>query len=141
VPDGKKLQGTYAMDRDTKKTIRRLTAHLFTLPVEDNLTSQKFADFCRKHDLSDAWRECLELSQDQPDLYGSAVTKNAFGLFLHLIFHGRPDKFLDVVTYFLSSISREESEPLPLDELKKDLVDLGYTGKELETAFFGFQGK
>jgi hypothetical protein len=139
VPDGKKLQGTFGMDRDPKKTIQRLTAHLFTIPVEDYLTSEKFADFCRKHDLSDAWKECLERSQDDPDLYGSAVTKNAFGLFLNLIFHSRPDEFLEVVTYFLSSISREESEPLPLDELKKDLVDLGYTDRDLETAFFSFQ--
>jgi hypothetical protein len=74
------------MDRDTKKTIQGLTAHLFTLPAEDYLASEKFAEFCRKHDLSDAWKECLEFSRDEPDLYGSAVTKNAFGLFYSIFF-------------------------------------------------------
>ena len=128
------------MDRDTKKTIQGLTAHVFTLPVEDYLASEKFADFCRKHDLSDAWKECLELSQDEPDLYGSAVTKNAFGLFLLHIFHSRPDEFLEVVAHFLSGLSREISDPLLPDELKKDLVDLGYSDRDLETVFFSFQG-
>ena len=51
------------MDRDSKKIIQGLTEHVFTLPVDDYLASEKFADFCRKHDLSDAWKEYLELSQ------------------------------------------------------------------------------
>ena len=126
------------MDRDTKKTIQGLTAHVFTLPVEDYLASEKFADFCRKHDLSDAWKKCLELSQDTPDLYGRAVTKNAFGLFLHHIFHSRPDEFLKMVAHLLSGLSREISDPLLPDELKKDLVDLGYSDRDIETAFFSF---
>jgi hypothetical protein len=129
------------MDRDTKKTIQGLTAHLFTLPAEDYLASEKFAEFCRKHDLSDAWKECLEFSRDEPDLYGSAVTKNAFGLFLLHIFHSRPDEFLEVVAYVLSGLSQEISDPLLLDELKKDLGDLGYSDRNLETAFFSFQEK
>jgi len=129
------------MDRDTKKTIQGLTAHLFTLPAEDYLASEKFADFCRKHDLSDAWRGFLELSRDEPDLYGSAVTKDAFGLFLLHIFHSRPDEFLEVVAYVLSGLSQEISDPLLLDELKKDLGDLGYSDRNLETAFFSFQEK
>lgn len=129
------------MDRDTKKTIQSLTAHVFTLPAEDYLASEKFTDFCRKHDLCDAWKAYLELSRDEPDLYGNAVTKNAFGLFLLHIFHSRPDEFLEVVTHVLSSISREISNPLLLDELKKDLVDLGYSDRDLETAGISFQGK
>jgi hypothetical protein len=129
------------MDRDSKKIIQGLTEHVFTLPVEDYLASEKFADFCRKHDLSDAWKEYLELSQDTPDLYGRAVTKNAFGLFLHHIFHSRPDEFLEMVAHLLAGLSREISDPLLPDELKKDLVDLGYSDRDLETAFFSFQGK
>jgi hypothetical protein len=129
------------MDRDTKKTIQGFTAHLFTLPVEDYLGSEKFADFCRKHDLSDVWKECLEFSWDKPDLYGSAVTKNAFGLFLLHIFHSRPDEFLELAAHFLSGLSREISDPLLLDELKKDLMDLGYSDRDLKTACFSFRGK
>jgi hypothetical protein len=128
------------MDRDSKKIIQGLTEHVFTLPVEDYLASEKFADFCRKHDLSDAWKEYLELSQDTPDLYGRAVTKNAFGLFLHHIFHSRPDEFPEMVAHLLAGLSREISDPLLPDELKKDLVDLGYSDRDLETAFFSFQG-
>jgi len=129
------------MDRDSKKIIQGLTEHVFTLPVEDYLASEKFADFCRKHDLSDAWKEYLELSQDTPDLYGRAVTKNAFSLFLHHIFHSRPDEFLEVVANFLSGLSQKISDPLLPDELKKDLVDLGYSDRDLEKVFFRYQGK
>ena len=129
------------MPRDTKKTIGRLTARLFTYPVEDYLASEKFSDFCRTHDVYDAWKEYLELSQDIPDLYGRAVTKNAFGLFLHHIFHSRPDEFLKVVTHLLSWISQEISELVPPDDLKKDMMDLGYSERELETEFFSFKGK
>lgn len=136
-----KIAGTFAMDRDSKKIIKGLTEHVFTLPVEDYLASDKFADFCRKHDLCDAWKESLELSQDTPDLYGRAVTKNAFGLFLLHIFHSRPAEFLEVVANFLSGLSQKISDPLLPDELKKDLVDLGYSDRDLEKVFFSFQGK
>jgi hypothetical protein len=123
------------MSQDTKKTIKRLAARLFTLPIEDYLSSEHFLRFCREYDLSDAWQEKLEYSRDIPSLYGGAVIENAFVRLLHHIFHSRPDEFLEVVTHFLSSFSQEISDPLPLDDLKKDLMDLGYSDKDLETEF------
>jgi hypothetical protein len=123
------------MDRDTKKTIQGLTAHLFTLPAEDYLASEKFAEFCRKHDLSDAWKECLEFSRDEPDLYGSAVTKNAFVLFLHHIFHRRPEEFPELLSLFLIDFSFEISCKLPFEDLKKDLLQLGYSESETDKTF------
>ena len=75
------------------------------------------------------------MSRDKPDLYGYFVIKNAFVRLLHHIFSSRPDEFLEVVTHFLSGFSQEISQPLPLDDLKKDLMDLGYSDKDLETEF------
>jgi hypothetical protein len=128
------------MPRDTRKIIKRLTARLFTYPVEDYLASGEFFNFCRDHDAGDAWKEYLELSQDTPDLYGRAVIKNAFGLFLHHIFHRRPDEFLKAVTHCLSWISGKIPDRLPVDELKNDMMDLGYSDRDLETEFLSFTG-
>jgi hypothetical protein len=123
------------MPRDTKKTLKRLAARLFTLPVEDYLTSEKFSDFCRKYDLGDAWKEYLVLSRDKPDLYGSAVTKNAFVLFLHHIFHSRTKEFPELFSLFLDDFSQEISCVVPFDDLKKDLMHLGYSEIEIDTPF------
>jgi hypothetical protein len=40
-----------------------------------------------------------------------------------------------VVTQFLFRLSREISQPLPLDDLKRDLMDIGYSDGDLETEF------
>jgi hypothetical protein len=127
------------MPRDTRKAIKRLTALVFTCPVEVYLASKKFTDFCRKHDLCDAWKEYLELSQDEPDLYGNAVTKNAFGLFLHHIFHSRPDEFLTLFIDFLLEFSHAISCVIPVENLKKDLKDLGYSDRDLEAELSGLR--
>jgi|WetSurMetagenome_2_1015567.scaffolds.fasta_scaffold03176_14 hypothetical protein len=121
------------MPRDTKKTLKRLAARLFTLPVETYLTSEKFSDFCRKYDVYDAWQEYLVLSRDTPDLYGSAVTKNAFVLFLHHIFHSRTKEFPELFSLFLIDFSQEITCVLPFDDLKKDLMQLGYSEREIDT--------
>lgn len=123
------------MPRDTEKILKRLAARLFTLPVEDYLTSEKFSDFCRKYDLCDAWKEYLVLSQDKPDLYGSAVTKNAFVLFLHHIVHSRPEEFPELFSLLLIDFSQVISCVLPFDDLKKDLMELGYSETEIDNKF------
>ena len=123
------------MPRDTRKTVKRLADHLFTLPMGNFLVSENFSLFCRQHDLEDIWKEYRVLSRDKPDLYGHFVIKNAFVRLLHHIFHSRPDEFLEVVTHLLSMFSQKISQPLPLDDLKKDLMDLGYSDKDLETEF------
>src|SRR5665647_46221 len=119
------------MHQDTKKTIKRLAARLFTLPIGNYLVSENFSLFCRQHDLEDLWKEYRVLSRDRPELYGHFVIKNAFVRLLCHIFHSRPDEFLEVVTHFLSSFSQEISDPLPFDDLKKDLMDLGYSDRDL----------
>jgi hypothetical protein len=123
------------MHQDTKKPIQRLTDRLFTLPVGNYLVSENFSLFCRQHDLEDLWKEYRVLSRDMPELYGHFVIENAFVRLLHHIFHSRPNDFLEVVMHFLSSFSQEISDPLPLDDLKKDLIDLGYSDRDLETEF------
>jgi hypothetical protein len=123
------------MAKDIKKVIGQMTARLFTVSPEAYLLSEHFLRFCRKQDLEDAWKESLERSRDRPDLYGDAVIKNAFELLLQHVFHSRPDEFPAIVIRFLTGFSHEISRPLPLDELKKDLTDLGYPAKDLEKKF------
>lgn len=123
------------MPRDTEKILIRLAAQMFTLPIEDYLLSEKFSVFCRKHDLCDVWNEYLALSRDKPDLYGSAVTKYAFVLFLHHIFHSRQDEFLKLFGLFLADFSQELSCKVPFDDLKKELMKLGYPEIGTENAF------
>ena len=123
------------MIRDTNGPIKRLVDRLFSLPMGDYLLSENFSLFCRHHDLDDIWKEYRVLSRDRPDLYGHFVIKNAFVRLLHHIFHSRPEDFLEVVTHFLSSFSQEISQPLPLADLKSDLMDLGYSDEDLDRKF------
>ena len=123
------------MPQDIESPIRRMTDHVFTLPIGNYLVSESFSLFCRQYDLEDLWKEYRVLSRDRPELYGHFVIKNAFLLFLQHIFHSRPDEFLEVVTQFLFRFSREIVQPLPLNDLKRDLMDLGYSDKNIETEF------
>ena len=127
--------GSFTMPRDTKKTIGQLAARLSSGPLEEYLSSEDFLLVCRNHDLEDTWKEYLELSRDRPDLYGDSVMKTALVLFLHHIFHHRQDEFPALFTRFLTGFSHVMHQPLPLDALKKDLIDLGYPGKEVEKKF------
>jgi len=123
------------MQRETENGIKELAGHLFTLPVENYLSSENFLLFCRQQDVDEIWSEYLDLSLARPDLYGKSVLKNTFVLFLHHIFHSRPDDFVDVFTRFLSVFSYETSLPLPLEALKADLVALGYAQSDLDARF------
>ena len=123
------------MPPDTEKTIKRLAVHLFSFPLEEYLFSADFFSFLQEYDLGDAWKEYLVFSQDKPDLYGGAVTKNAFGLFLHHIFHSRPGEFLQLFTCFLIGFEHAISQALPVDDLKKDLTALGYSDEDIDKEF------
>jgi hypothetical protein len=125
----------FSMFHDIEQPIQRLTDRLFTLPVGNYLVSENFSEFCRQYDLEDLWKEYRVLSRDQPELYGHFVIKNAFIRLLHHVFHSRPDEFIGVVTQFLLRFSQKIDVPLPLDDLKRDLMDLGYPERELETGF------
>jgi hypothetical protein len=116
------------MHKDMKKTIGQVAERLFTLSPEAYLSSEHFSWVCREYDLEDAWKEFLQLSRDRPDLYSDAVIKNAFILFLLPIFHSRPNEFPLLFTRFLTGFSREFYQPLSLEDLKNDLMDLGYPG-------------
>ena len=123
------------MIQDIEQPIQRLADRLFTLPVGNYLVSENFSQFCRQYDLEDLWKEYRVLSRDRPELYGHFVIKNAFIRLLHHVFHSRPNEFIGVVTQFLLRFSQKIDLPLPLDDLKRDLVDLGYPEGELETEF------
>lgn len=123
------------MPQNTKTPIQRLADRLFDLPIGNYLVSENFSEFCRQYDLEDLWKEYRVLSRDKSELYGHFVIKNAFVHFLHHIFHSRPDAFIEVVTQFLLRFSQKIDLPLPLDDLKRDLMDLGYSEGELETEF------
>jgi len=71
------------MQRETENGIKELAGRLFTLPVENYLSSENFLLFCRQQDVDEIWNEYLDLSLARPDLYGKSVLKNTFVLFLH----------------------------------------------------------
>ena len=123
------------MSQDTEKTIKRMATQLFRYPIDNYLSSENFSEFCREYDLSDAWKEKLESSRDRPDLYGRDVIKNAFVLFLHHISHCRPDEFLALFTRILEGFSQAGSLTLPLDDLKRELLVLGYSDGDIEHEF------
>jgi hypothetical protein len=123
------------MQREMEQEIKKLADRLFTLPVEDYLSSENFLLFCRQQDVDEIWSEYLDLSRARPDLYGKFVLKNTLVLFLHHIFHSRPDDFVDVFARFLSVLSYETSLPLPLEALKTDLAALGYSNSDLDARF------
>jgi hypothetical protein len=123
------------MPHFTEKTIQRLTGHIFTYPIEDYLSSENFLIFCREYDLVDAWKEYLAVSRDRPDLYGGSVIKNAFVLFVHHIFHSRPGEFLGLFTRFLMGFSEGITQSLPVDDLKNDLMSLGYSAEDIQNEF------
>lgn len=124
------------MDDDVQQTLRELTAWLWVLPVEDYLASDEFTRFCREHDLSDAWREYLRLSEDRPDLYGRSVVRSAFSLFLHHILHRRKEEFLHLFSALMADFSKGISCDLPVDDIKSALLLLGYSESELDHALF-----
>ena len=123
------------MQEITKRITGRVAVRLFSLPVEDYIISVHFSRFYREQDLEDIWKESRERSRERPDLYGDAMIKNAFVEFLYHTFHSRPEEFPAIVTRFLTGFSWEISRPLPLDELKKDLMDLGCPAEDLEKTF------
>jgi hypothetical protein len=121
--------------KDTEKTIRRMAARIFALSPEGYLSSEQFSRFCREQELDDVWKESLQRSRDRPELYGDAVIKNAFVLFLYQSFHSWPGEFLPAFIRFLTVFSQETSGPLPLGDLKLDLTELGYPAADLEKQF------
>jgi hypothetical protein len=127
--------GNIAMPQDTQKIIGQIAARVFTSPLADYLSSDRFLRVCREEDLEDIWKEYLELSRDRPDLFGDAVIRNAFVLFLHHIFHHRQAEFPALLTGILMDFSRETDQSLPFKDLKTDVLKLGYPLKDLEEKF------
>jgi hypothetical protein len=127
------------MDDDRKQIFRDLAARLWVLPMEDYLASEEFSLFCRDHDLGDAWKEFLELSRDEPDLYGGSVLRNTLSLFLSHIFHNRPEEFLSLFARLLGDFSRGISCALPVDDIKPFLLILGYPEVAIDHALFSLR--
>lgn len=127
------------MSDDAKQTMKELTTTLWALPLGDYLVSGDFSRFCRQNDLYDAWREYLRFSQDRPDLYGSSVLKNAFTLFLYHIYNTRKEIFPSLFTRMMAEFSRTISCSLPVDDLKRSLLLLGYPEIETDHALFSLR--
>jgi hypothetical protein len=123
------------MQKTQKKIIGLIVERLFSFPVGSYLSSENFSRFCRQEDLNDVWSESLDLSRDRPDLYGDSVIRNALVEFLYHIFYRRPEDFPALFVRFLAGFSPGIARPLPLEDLKKDLQDLGYPAESLEKIF------
>jgi hypothetical protein len=123
------------MPLDTKNNIVKLYALLSKLPLEEYLSSENFAIFCREHDLVDTWKEHVESSRDRPDLYGKDITKNAFVLFFDHLFQTRTCEFLGILAAFLQDFRQWNVHPLPFDAIKKECVRLGFPDKTVDDEF------
>jgi hypothetical protein len=127
------------MPTDPKDHIARLYTLLAKLPVEEYLSSEAFAVFCRHHDLVDTWKEHWETALARPDLYGKDTTKNAFILFFHHVFQTRPREFLDILTGFLQDFQEWNASPLSCAAIKKECILLGFPVASVEDEFSKLQ--
>jgi hypothetical protein len=69
------------------------------------------------------------------------MKKNTFTLFLHHIFHRRPGDFLCLFAQFLRGFSESISQALPLGDLKKNLMLLGYSEEDINSEFQRWNAK
>ncbi len=124
------------MGDDSRQTMKEITAQIFTLPAAEYLASDEFSYFCREHDLWDPWREYLRHAQDRADLFGISVYKHAFTDFLYHMYRGRKEVFLSLFTGLMVDFSRGLSCPLPVDDLRRGMLLLGYSENAIDHAFF-----
>lgn len=122
-------------EKQTEKILRELTARLWKFPLKEYLSSEHFLRFCREYDLEYRWKDHLELSYDTPGLFGSDVLKNAFVLFLHAVFQEREKEFPALFAHLLMDFCRWNTCDLPLDDIRADLVHLGYLDQEITSEF------
>ena len=120
---------------DRKDHIERLYTLLAKLPLEEYLSSENFAVFCRVHKLSDTWKAHLETARDRPDLYGKDTVRNAFILFFHHLIQTRPDEFIGLLTAFLQDFKEWYASPLPCAALQKECIRMGFPNTLVEEEF------
>jgi hypothetical protein len=123
------------MPTDAKDHIARLYTLLAKLPIEEYLSSEKFAAFCREHDLGDTWKEHWETAQARPDLYGKDTAKNAFILFFHHLFQTRSREFLEILTGFLQDFQEWNGSPLSCSAIKKECILMGFPATSVADTF------
>ena len=123
------------MPGDAKDHIAGLYTLLAKLPVEEYLFSEKFAAFCKDHDLDDTWKGHWETAQARPDLYGKDTTKNAFILFFHHLFQTKPGEFLEILTGFLQDFQEWNASPLSCAAIKKECLLMGFPVPSVEDEF------
>lgn len=123
------------MPKDPEKPITGLYSLLAKLPLEEYLSSKSFADFCRRYDLIDTWKEHLDTARDRPELYGKDSTKNAFILFFQHLFQTRSCEFLGILTAFLQGFQEWNGSPLPCAALQKECIRMGCPEVSVEDEF------
>jgi hypothetical protein len=123
------------MPTDTKDHIAGLYTLLAKFPLEEYLSSENFAVFCREQELVDTWKEHLDTSRDRPDLYGNDSTKNAFILFFHHLFQTRSSEFPGILTGFLRDFRTWNASPLTWAAIKEECTGLGFPLPPIEDEF------
>jgi hypothetical protein len=69
------------------------------------------------------------------------VKENAFSLFLSHVFNNRKEEFLHLFAGLLADFSKRILYGLPLDDLKDDLMLLGYPESEIDHSLFLLRGR
>jgi len=120
---------------EVTRILRTMVGRLPQESLEKYLLSKHFMAFCQRHDLEDAWKEYLELSRDEPELYSTGTMDHALTHFLAHVLHRYPAEFPVLFSLFLSDFSHRIFRKIPVGDYKHDLVLLGYSSGEIDTVF------
>ena len=139
---------------DSKK-LRKISAHLRQLHLNDYLKSRSFILFCEAYDVDDIWHEVIENHPEQQfrglkgltnNSYSDSDTDTLFKKFAIQTYFLKKERFAEIVPEFLSDYSKwsqkyyDLNEPTPVnDDLIKiiweDLLEMGYVQTEIDMHF------
>jgi predicted nucleotide-binding protein len=148
------------MDDDSydSKKLRKISAHLRQLKLNEYLTSRNFNLFCEAYDIDDIWNEIINGHPDQRsigfsrlvNIYSDPVIDNFFKKFVIKTYFLKKEKFAEIIPEFLSDYSKwshyfyDLNEPTPVDNqlikaIGEDLLDLDF-GQEDVFMYFHHAG-
>jgi len=136
---------------EKSKSIRRISAHLCQLHLDDYLKSRSFTLFCEAYDIDDIWGNIVDtllklyaakgLKFNRND-YPDERTDNLFKKLVITTYSLKKEKFAEIVPEFLRDYSKwsekfyslDEPTPVDTDLIKvigEDLLDLGFDEEDV----------
>jgi len=123
------------LPQGTRTSLRHLAENILRLGIRNYLASPDFLRFCRDHRVDDVWGGLMSLYRDQPELYGGDTIRRAFFVLLQHVYRSRNAEFLPILSELLTDYAGTPLNPSFFLSILQDLLKLGYTKKDVETAF------